>query len=306
MRHALFPLLLLILASCSGCNQDIKPVDLLSGMDGQIPTLSAVMMHSTRSGTLLFDEDLASWSDFSSYPIPLEQVAIQGTAVTLVFREMVPPGSFVTVSGKVKDRSGNSTRFSTSLWGKNQNPATVLLSEFTTKGTEKNPDRVELYVTKSGNMGGIVITDETDRYVFPSLAVWAGEYLVVQFQQGTTTETHHSTQLAGLASNNGVIAVWTTPGSDAALMDAVTYSSITTTHDGWGNATVKEYAQEIALKGGWISAESTDAIPSTHLTATRSCNRKGTKDTNSREDWYVTTQGHATFGASNWEEVYQP
>lgn len=90
MRHALFPLLLLILASCSGCNQDIKPVDLLSGMDGQIPTLSAVMMHSTRSGTLLFDEDLASWSDFSSYPIPLEQVAIQGTAVTLVFREMVP------------------------------------------------------------------------------------------------------------------------------------------------------------------------------------------------------------------------
>jgi len=306
MRYCLFFILSLLLVSCTGCNLDIKPVDLLSKMDARIPVLTASMMLTSRSGTILFDEEIGTIAEFDASPIPLAQASPNGTTITLVFQQSVQPGTSVTVTGKVKDKRGNSNRFSIRLWGKNAYPAGVLITEFTTKGTETNPDRVELYVTRSGSMGGIVVTDGSDRYVFPDKTVWAGEYLVVQFQKGKTLLEHHSEQLAGLTSNNGLLWICSSPDSDGQILDAVAYSNGAATYEGWGNETVQNRASWLVTQEAWTSKTSTDAIPSELTTATRSCNRWGTQDTNSKDDWYITTQSHATFGKPNWEEVYVP
>ena len=250
------------------------------------------MMTSTSSGNLLFDEEIGEISAFAATPIALRGVSAGAKNVTLVFQEAIPAGTSVLVEGKVKDIRGNSNRFSLRMWGKNTNPASVVINEFTTKGTEKQPDRVELMVTRSGNLGGFVVTDGNDRCILPDRMAWKGEYLVVQFQKGEQTLELRSEALLGLASNNGVLYVLSNPASDGTFLDAVAYSSRTATFDGWGNETVRQQVQRLSESKSWLPEGSDQAVDSTYATATRSFNRIAGPDTDGKNDWYITTQGH--------------
>ena len=69
------------------------------------------------------------------------------------------PGKKTELKGRVNDWIGNSLTFTLGLWGYNPNLPTLLINEFTTKGSGNNPDRVELLVLK-GNLAGITLLME--------------------------------------------------------------------------------------------------------------------------------------------------
>ncbi len=78
------------------------------------------------------------------------------------------------------------------LMQKNNNKARILITEISTKGTNKYCDRVEFIVTKKGNLAGLTIADGffsnyTDRCVLPNLEVTQGDIFVVAFQKNNTS-----------------------------------------------------------------------------------------------------------------------
>ncbi|MFA7119762.1 MAG: hypothetical protein WC159_13425 [Sphaerochaetaceae bacterium] len=313
MRKILLFLIVLLMASCSGCDHAIRVVDVLSQQDCLNPTLVGTQCISDNEVTLIFNEPLDEKRfSISSIPNQVGSIVVSERMISVVLKEAIPLGTTITLSGRVKDKSGNSTSFSTPIWAKNNNPAKLLINEFTTKGTEKQPDRVELLVTKSGNLSGITISDGTpgnydDRIVFSNIVVWKGEYVTVQFQKGEKEGEYQSEHLLGLGSNNGCVSVLSTPLQDAIIEDCVVYSNKTgSTYGGYGNNDVLQRVNWLYEKKAWKSLESKQAVDSTYATSTRSLCRYPEKDTEGKDDWYVCALGKVSFGKANASEEYKP
>ena len=316
MKQILLPLLVfLLLSSGCGCSQpELSLHNLFEQADSSPPVFLSANMQSQHTATLSFNESIAE----NSVTLWCEQNSVASFTVidktlTLNLAKPMQMGTSLPLEGRVEDIRGNSLQFSIELWAKNTHPATVLINEFTTKGSETNPDRVELVVTSRGNLAGLtlyagVADDWSDRFVFPDRWVERGTYVVVAFSKGEHEAAWYTSALqAGLGSNNGCLSVAMSPEWASPLLDAVMWGNMSTsTFEGFGSASLLSQAQILFQNGQWNSASSEKSIDSNTGTATRSFCRDRLIDTNSSDDWYVCATRQATFGSKNSELRYTP
>lgn len=306
-------LLLLLLTISCGCNQEgPESINLFAQQDSTPPKLLSAKATDTATITLKFSEKLRSKS------ISLLINGVENTnylcrreTIMLYLTSAMEIASSTRVEGRVEDLWGNSTRFSIEVWAHNPNRATVLINEFSTKGSTNNPDRVELLVTKGGNLAGITIANGVgpfakDRCILGDKRAFAGDFLVIAFQAGATPTEYSSEHLKGLSSNNGCITVTESPNWESPIIDAVLYSNkTTTTFGGFGSRESEEGALLLYQGRQWDSQLSEKAIDSTDSTATRTHCRNSYRDTNSAEDWYVCDTKGASFGEENSDIRFQ-
>ena len=316
MKHQSFALILLLfpLIGC-GCEQ---PTVSLSNMFAQTDSTPPTLLHyesiNKRVVVFTFDEPLDSTTvSLQCNEKEVSSVSVSSETVTLSLEDDLIMGQGVPLQGRVSDLRGNSVRFSLTLWARNQNPPTLLINEFTTKGSETNPDRVELLVTSRGNLAGITLYAGrdgvyTDRCVFADRMVERGAYLVVVFSKGTQAQEGFSSELqAGLGSNNGCLILARSPEWESPLLDAVVWGNhTTTTHEGFGSEDLATNVAFLVQNNQWNNATSDGSIDSTDSTATRSFCRESGKDSNSKDDWYICATKEASFGSANSEKRYTP
>ena len=311
--HSILLALFLFIATGCGCNHASPTVtDLFSMQDCTPPVLLSAAAINPSTLFFQFDEPIEETTcTINANGKAVTEYLCNGKNLTVSLSNPMALATFCTIEGRVEDKKGNSCRFTTDVWAKNTRRANILINEFTTKGTESNPDRVELLVTKGGNLAGITIANGigvnyTDRCILPDKTVYQGNYIVVSFQKGIVQEAFCSENQEGLSGNNGCIVVAETPQFDSPLLDAVLYGNLTTTtFNGFGSAALEKSAQSLCQCGQWDTVLATGSIDSTHGTSTRSLCREKERDTNTYHDWYIAATRQATFGARNSEEHYE-
>ena len=241
------------------------------------------------------------------------------------------------VEAQVADGNGNSLRFVARFYGPNQLLPAMVINEFTTQGSGKHPDFVEIRVLTAGNLAGACLIegipgDWQSRFIFPDLGVEAGDYVVVHFKpQGLSTEVNETSDKTaslgydasptawdfwvdsgdGLSANNGALLLCESPLGGA--IDAVLYSNRTRESDdryrGFGSPSVLGYADFLGESGAWRGEEPLvpdDAINPEDSTATRSMCRSATSaDTNTRLDWHIVPTRGLSPGLPNTDATYE-
>ncbi len=317
--------LLCMLLLALGCQADPVPplFNVLSGKDRIPPVFLGATAVASDTIICYFNEPVSCDRPNTKIGQQLELLEALSYAqeIKLVVDGIVPPGVPVSITSRVRDAMGNTLRFSTICWGKNEQVPILLINEFTTKGSGNNPDRVEVWATTAGNLAGVTFYDGMadsyeSKFTFPSIDVQAKEFLVLYFGQSPPEEkpnSFHASEV-GLGSNNGVLSIYATPGADC--LDAVLYSNRTSASDttflGFGTQKVLDRVLLLQKDGSWgidstIALKPEMAIDSTYSTATRSMGRKpdGT-DTDTNLDWQVAATGKASFGTVNSTEVHIP
>lgn len=325
-QRTLNVLILCFMCSMIGCEAQpqLELHNVLLGHDHYSPVLLDARATDRYTAEYRFDEMVfCSDSQFTvvsadSDAQRIVRVHPYKETVTIEFSTPLIPGRRTLVRGTVRDRAGNSLSFTVGVWGYNDRIPSLLINEFTTKGTAANPDRVELIALSDGNLAGVTLYHGMpDIYdsetVLPSWDVSAGDYLVIIY--GDEPESLEKNWLyggtVGLGANNGVVSLAKSPQGD--LIDAVLYSNRTSDsdehYDGFGTRKVQQWVRSLEESGHWASLPATpeSAVDSTYSTATRSfCRVEGEADTDGREDWHIVPTRGASFGEKNSEEIYKP
>ena len=310
----------LILISCTSCeNQNTTIIDLLSYVDTIPPSLIKINGNSHYAFSLTFSEKL---KDRHSTKVFFEDnetnsFKIDGYSLIIYSKDELIPGKKYYIKAEVADLSGNTTIVESYCFAKNINPARLLISEISTKGTTKYGDRVELICTKSGNLAGICIADGFnynygDRCVLPNREAYEGDLIVIAFADNCECD-ERSEKRQGLSSNNGCIIISENPEVDSPIQDCIIYSNkSSSTFSGFASRVVEERVKTLVDLGEWESDTplSSAAVDSTNSTSTRSINRHSDKwgnysDTNTQDDFYVTVTSGQSFGTKNNPNVYE-
>ena len=319
---------------CLGC----EPVGhaLAEDVDLLPPVFDGISVTSATTVVVRFDEPVTMAPETVTVEPDLTVSEIgSGEEVVITVATPLAAGRSYTLHTTARDERGNSTTFVARFWGFNPRPPGLVINEFTTQGSKKRPDAIELYVTRDGNLGGVTVYDGSadsyrDHVVLPAVEVAAGDYLVIHATAHGLGEDEHADpdqsdhELAlpgvwdfwmqegtGLSGKNGVLTVHAAPGG--ALIDGVLYSNRTSDSDeryrGFGSKATMLRADRLAELGGWkfagerIAPE--DAISSAATTSTRSLNRDSSAtDTDSAADWHTVPTRGASFGAVNSDEVH--
>lgn len=274
--------------------------------DVEPPVLQEVLSVSSSQVKLVFNEEIEPYSDsFEPY-----EVEVDGYSLLVTLTENIKPGHQIMLECRVKDKVGNTTGIETPVWGYNMNMAGLEINEFSTRGEGNNPDRTELYVTKSGSVAGVVlyngIPDSWDSMVMlDEVDVQKGDYIVIWWT-GSLPEDLKETDgviniCAGTDVNlpgyNGVLTLSVSPAQGAEIIDCVVYSNSSSTYDGFGTKLALERARK-AQKNGWWPEE-LKPVDSNNNTATRTMCKKPDSD-----DWYVCETKGASFGKPNISDEF--
>lgn len=236
------------------------------------------------------------------------------------------PDTCYILEGVVEDAAGNHMAFRIPFWGRNAAPCDLRISEALTQGSSTHPDFVEFKVLTGGSLGGVCLSDgsplaNTWRFVFPSVDVVAGEYVVLFMKEpdaatlsalppGTRRWTHPD--LPGLSGSNGSLCLRASP--DGRVMDCLLYSDRSSSTDdgygGFGSKALYQAATELGRAGAWdFKGESAPeaCANSAGATSTRSIGRKpGSADTDTAADWMVCASKGASPGRPNSEAALAP
>jgi hypothetical protein len=310
----------MILCSCTSCEpSDIQVIDMLSCIDSTPPSLVEIEGVSSYAFKLAFSELLGDREDFT---VMLDDkittnFKIDGSSLIIYSNVKLTPGKKYNLKVEAVDQSGNSLIVESQCFSKNQNPAKLLISEISTKGTKKYGDRVELICTNSGCLAGITVANGfnynwEDRCVLPDISISAGDLIVIGFNEETESD-YKSENLDGLSSNNGCLIVSETPDVNSPIQDCIVYSNKTsTTFEGFANGHIEETVNNLIRIGEWEMATPlcSAAVNTTYETSTRSINRKADlwgnyQDTNTQDDFYITVTSGQTFGSKNNTKVYE-
>ena len=315
-------LTLLIIFTYSACEAQPQRelFNVLSGKDKQSPLLLTAEATSPYEATYQFNElvfcDSTNFSCKNNF-VKITSVVPFEKNIIITFDKPLIPGKRIEIEGRVADAAGNTLTFTAGVWGYNDRIPSLLINEFTTRGSSNNPDRVELLAQTDGNLAGVTLYDGVasawdSECILPDFEVKAGDYIVIQYNKELSGE--HPIEFdggtVGLGANNGVISLYNAPYGT--ILDAVVYSNRTsdsdTNYGGFGTHKVLQRIQELELTHLWqphpITPET--AIDSTYSTATRSfCRQKGA-NTSSKYDWYIVPTSKFSFGKPNSTEVYNP
>lgn len=330
------PLIFLaLLSACTPLPAEKKPAQ----STATPPVATEVLNNSPSLITLKFDKEIsADPANFIIVPeIGITSVECHGQTVDVYPAQALSAGEEYFIKGIVQDSKGNSTSFGMTFFGYNPDLPILVINEFTTNGSSKHPDTVELYVKKGGNAAGITFFGGTkttfqDKFTLPSFHVEKGDYLLIHLKpQGLETEVNETEKKdvakgydssdtawdfwvqggSGLSGNNGALTLYTNPYG--LLMDAVLYTNRTSESDekyrGFGSTKFMLQADEVAEAGDWkfegdeVAPE--DCIWSADSTATRSlCRSSTSEDTDSKGDWHTVPTSKFSFGKENSDEIY--
>ncbi len=333
-------------AACDPSAGGVRNTDYNEMFDLTPPVLGAVSVVAGDQVSFCFDEpvELNRESLLISGDVTLKSAdppPSEGCdeGVLLTFASALAAGRPYTLALTVRDMHGNSLDIVTEVYGYNGNVPSIVINEFTTKGSGNHPDVVELYAVSGGNLAGVTLHEGTvsswdHRKILPAATVGAGDYILVHFKpEGITTEIDETTRTdesagkdahpgawdywvaggSGLSGNNGMLSLYDAP--HGALVDAVIYSNRTSESDeryrGWGRAEVMERVDELVRAGGWVPAGELltpeETVSSARTTATRSMGRASTHaDTNTAADWHTVPTSGYSFGGVNSDDVYEP
>lgn len=322
MKEFLLPLLCfaasLLVCACSGCDSNVlRTVNVLQGRDRLPPRLECLESVGSREVRIVFDE-----------PVTLVRKNFQYGAmndrnmISVILDKVLSPGEKVRLSGAVMDENGNRMSFDGEVYGFNNHIPEVLISEITTGGTEKSPDRTEIAVLSDGNMAGMCLcdgirTDFLNWFVFPDCPVKKGDYVVVCWGQSWKpgydgVKVMECNGKGNPSQFNGIQTLYRSPSANSELVDCVVYAN----HDGsayakFGSQAVQNRVSTAVQLGFWNIQQGAEEITglcgvnSARTTATRSISRYFPYvDTDSMKDWYVTQTSGSTFGRDNTSDPY--
>ncbi len=330
--------MIMLLSACApGSNAGGPPfsVDLLP------PELQSAETQDERSIRFIFDEPVnISSSEIIIQPhLELESTETDDKTLTVRFGTDQSIGEAYTARIAVVDDSGNSLSFLYSFSGWNPRVPDLLVNELNPRGSGNNPDCIELYTVKGGNLGGLCLRIGTrNRYseeiIFPAIEIHDGEYIIVHVKaEGLAEEIDEledlnesggllSTDTArdfwmpgapGLPGNNGAVTLYARSGGP--VIDAVIWSDRSDDADdeklGWTSEGYL-FACDMASDDAWVTELSTIPFPSesvnvSYSTATRSLCRAGIPEDSNREtDWHTVPTRGLTFGYANSDEIYVP
>ncbi|MGB4587070.1 MAG: hypothetical protein WBH66_08505 [Rectinemataceae bacterium] len=177
--------LLMVLFACSPDSAEIfMPVG-----DIRPPSLIRAGQSGPDAFDILFDEDIEPVAGSFAF-LPAFTKATPGAAGSLLTLSLEPaarPGEPCSLSGEVRDASGNTTRFLFSFIGYNGSPAPLRLNEIqpgkNSSASNLHRDYIEFFVTKGGNLGGVQVqwasSVKVMSWVFPPCDVVGGDVIVL-------------------------------------------------------------------------------------------------------------------------------
>lgn len=317
-KNWLLPLLALLLLAvlilglaiaCAQPDDEMALINVLLDKDNKPPVLLSVNSIASSIVRLDFDEQVKVYGkSFSPFTARAD-----GKSVYVTLNSSLKGGAKTQLTGRVQDYYGNTTGLEISVWGYNPKLPKMLINEFTTKGNDDNPDRVELLALTSGNMAGMAlysgIPDNYDAiYVFGDIDVSKGDFLVVAFvdedyEKDFSKAGYFSVSEKKLTNDNGVLVLASSPSPGAEILDVVVYSKYRDGEEYFGTNAIKERVAWARANGTWKGM----AIDSTNSTAKRSMARiLGADDTNSLIDWYIANYPRKEdgFGKINNADAY--
>ncbi len=305
--------LLLFSVSCSADKAADIVVNFFEMKDCQAPALIEVSCTSPTSVSLVFDEEV--------YPIErsFSSVDVQtaGNVLDVELPYALPPDSYYDLRGRVKDVYGNTNLFSVRVWGFNANPVEAVINEFTTRGTDNQPDRTEILITEGGNIAGLTLYDGVPgdyrkSVVFPYAELSAGDYVVVYWTEklpSTGSSSDHVFFIcaetdSSLSDDNGILTLTSSPSIGGSVLDCAVYSSFTSSqYEGFGTKAVLARVEKAKENSWWLST----AIDSSKSTSTRSiCRFLDSSDSDTASEWYVCETRGQSFGGKNTSAPYAP
>jgi hypothetical protein len=308
-----------ILCLVIGCSDESGgPVlNYFSGKDRRSPTLTNIQAINETTIEFTFDEDVYRPQISLQDGFSESTCSVYENKVSVYLSHPLNVMLAINVHVSVRDNMGNTTTIEAPVYGINFSVPSLIINEFSTKGSANHPDRVEIKALSSGNLAGVTLYSgmffsHTHSFSFPSIEVEKGDYIVVQYQKVPPFQENllYYGGEEGLGGNNGVISLYNSPYEDIA--DVVIYSNRTSDSDehygGFGTRKVYEHIQEVTLTQEWIHngiIRPESAINSDDSTATRSYNRYEDKeDTNSSLDWYIVQTSGSSFLEENNTEEY--
>ena len=333
--------MLVMSAAAAGCGpvHDLRD---FSGTDLFPPVIMGILPLDSKTVKLSFNEEIVIDLPPGICPDAGELCCeVDGSDLVITTEGSQAAGTRYFVEAAVRDKRGNRMSFMMPFYGFNPELPGIIINEFTTQGSSKHPDVVELLVTEGGNTAGLWITEGTTDFSeqaigLPSCRVEGGEFILIHFKpQGIPDEVNEDgDDLAlsggydasdsardfwveggsGLSGNNGVLSLYSAPGGT--LLDAVLYSNRTSASDekyrGFGSTKMLEKARQLHSEGGWIVTGSDgreprpeDGVNPDDSTATRSiCRMPGAADTDTAADWHIVPTSSSSFGEINCEEIY--
>ncbi len=306
-----FCALLMCLTLLSCFSEEVVSVKGVLCSSGYPPSLVDVQSLDEKTVRFVFDKSVEVYEgSFEPY-----SAVSDGFGVSVTLNESIKAGEKAVVGGRVMDEYGNTTGFSSEVWGYNPNPAGLLINEICTKTEPKT----ELIVRRAGNTAGLTLYNGTPdsyagRVILPSLDVKEGDFIVVWFTESISDSVLNAhnvlldTPSKGF-SGNGVQCLSLSPAPGAEVADAVLYSNFSVKYSGYGSAETEKRAKKAVEEGWWNSLE--EPIDSSKSTKLRTlCRRRGEDgeplDTNGVSDWYTAENKGATFGAENTSSEYEP
>jgi len=313
---------LAVLLFCACQEQPQQEIfNILSGKDRNPPVLLGTGSIASDTLVCYFNEPVTTLIGEASIEEGLNILSVESTAheARFILDAPVLPGTYATITARVKDQLGNSLRYRATCWGKNEHLPHMLINEFTTKGSTNHPDRVELLALSAGDLGGITFYEGIGSsydcaFMLPSQPIDQGDLIVLYFGQepeGVSPSMFFASE-TGLGGNNGVLTLCACPEGE--ILDAVLYSDRTSTSDttfgGFGTRKIQERVALLDKGHSWTDPDSQvlrpeSAVDSSTSTATRSfCRSPEPHDTDTRADWHIVPTGKASFGKMNTSEVY--
>ncbi len=325
----------IILLFISGCDNYDKIIQ--DHLDITPPSLSSIKVIGVNSLTIESNEKilLKHESYISREDIVIKDILYEENLITINFDNSLIPGKQYRSEFRIEDKNGNSLSFITNFYGYNPIKPKIIINEFITKGSKTNPNKIELYVKKGGNLAGLTLFNGTKNnydsiYIFPSIDVVTGEYIVIRTISDNYPEpfieildlniNHDKKFIEGirdlridnfkLSGTNGVISLYSDPYGD--IIDAVIYSKNhnddTKRYRNFGLSKTLSRVDEISSENAWIGDYETlfpdDVIYSGSSTSTRSLNRLKFRDNDTNDDWITVQTREASFGFNNSENEY--
>ena len=309
MKYVFFIILFFLIFTPSCNNQNQKIEDIFH----KIETEDAKIISAEIVNNNTFNIVLSEVVEILEFSINGEEnkEKILGKEFSFPLGRTIEMGEKVTIALTYRKNGGNTTRAYFTLYGKNTRKANLLINEVSVKGTKTLPDRVELLVTKSGNIAGFEITDDLDStpLTLPSLEVERGDIIVIYWNSKTNKEDYirengkHTYFLSGnmantLISTTGALILF--DEHNGTIVDGILYSDFSSSD--YGKDKYEKCETLLVENNEWYG----EAISSEYVTASRVLTRlKGGVDTNTSEDFFTSQARKSSFGEENEYYPYE-
>lgn len=308
---AIFLLILTVCFTVSSCtNKDLAIENLLKREDRTCAEVLEYSLIDNSNFSIIFSEKVVIKEVSYNGKRTKEQIVGENLIIPLpVILEM---GEKYTLSLTFTKNGGNTTRAFFTLYGKNKDKAGILINEVSIDGNTTNPDRIELLVTKKGNTGGMMITDDITKtgVVLPSISVNKDDIIVIywdstsgkdplirDYKKNLITYYVDGGMKSTLISTTGAVVLYDEVGGS--IIDALIYSNSTEVDE--KKESFLSLLSLLQENGNWKG----ESVSSSHVTSSRVLARlPGAIDSNSKDDWFTTAARCSTFSYPNTYSPY--